>query len=57
MKMLAAAIALGPGAAFAHGGHVELAGAAHETFHAGPWIGAALIAAALILAWMRERGS
>ena len=57
MKMLAAAIALGPGAAFAHGGHVELAGAAHETFHAGPWIGAALIAAALILTWMRERGS
>ena len=57
MKKLAAALALAPGAAFAHGGHADLAGPAHETFHAGPWIGVALIAVALILAWMRERGS
>ena len=57
MKKIAAVFAVAPGAALAHGGHVELAGAAHETFHAGPWIGVALIAAALILAWMREGGS
>ncbi len=56
MKKLTTVLVLGPGAAFAHGGHAELAGPAHDSFHAGPWIGVGLIAAALVLALIREQG-
>jgi hypothetical protein len=56
MKKLTTLLVLGPGAAFAHGGHAELAGPAHDGFHATPWIGVGLIAVALVLALIRERG-
>lgn len=56
MKKLATLLVLGPGSAFAHGGHVGLAGPAHDTFHAAPLIGVALIVIALGLAALRGRG-
>lgn len=56
MKKLTTLLVLGPGAAFAHGGHAELAGPAHDGLHAAPWIGVGLIAAALVLALIREKG-
>ncbi len=56
MKKLATLLVLGPGAAFAHGGHVDLAGPAHGSFHAAPLIGVALIVVAVGLAALRGRG-
>ena len=55
MKRVAAILSLLPGAALAHGGHVELTGVAHDGFHFGPVAALALIAAALVLARMRGR--
>ncbi len=55
MKKLTTLLVLGPGAAVAHGGHVDLAGPAHDSFHAAPLIGFALIVVALALATWRER--
>ena len=55
MKKLTTLLVLGPGAAFAHGGHVEMAGPAHDGFHVAPLIGIALIAVAVGLAVLRGR--
>ena len=55
MKKLTTLLVLGPGAAFAHGGHVDMAGPAHDSFHAAPLIGVALIVVAAGLAVLRGR--
>ncbi len=55
MKKLTTLLVLGPGAAFAHGGHVDLAGPAHDSYHMAPLIGVALILAAVGLATLRGR--
>ncbi len=54
MKTLTTLFVLGPGAALAHGAHVELSAVAHDTFHIGPWVAAGLIVAAYAVA--RSRG-
>ncbi|MDJ0640731.1 MAG: hypothetical protein QNJ20_18055 [Paracoccaceae bacterium] len=56
MKKLTTLLVLGPGSAFAHGGHVELAGSAHDSFHAAPLIGVALIVVVIGHAALRRRG-
>ncbi len=55
MKKLTTLLVLGPGAAFAHGGHVDLAGPVHDGFHAAPLIGVVLIVVAVGLAALRGR--
>lgn len=55
MKKLATLLALTPSLAVAHGGHVDMSVVAHDTYHVGPWIGVGLIAAAVVLARIRER--
>lgn len=54
MKTLTTLFVLGPGAALAHGAHVELSAVAHDTFHIGPLVAAGLIVAAYAVA--RSRG-
>lgn len=56
MKKLTTLLVLGPSIASAHGSHIEMAGAAHETFHALPLAGAAVIVVAIGLAALRGRG-
>lgn len=56
MKKLTTLLVLGPSIASAHGGHVELIGAAHDSFHAMPLAGAAVIVVAIGLAALRGRG-
>ena len=46
-----------PGTVLAHGVHPEVLMVAHETVHGGIVGAVALIAAALVLAWQKERGS
>ena len=53
MKTLTTFLMLAPGVALAHGGHVEMSAAAHDTFHIGPWVAAGLIVAAVFLALIR----
>ena len=53
MKKLTTLLMLAPGAALAHGGHVEMSAVAHDTFHVGPWVAVGLIVAAFILARIR----
>ncbi len=50
MKKLATAFAVLPGAAFAHGGHPPVPEMVHSVSHAGPAIGALVVAAAIGLA-------
>ncbi len=55
MRKLAALLIVAPGAALAHGGHAEITGIAHDTFHAGPFLGAVAVVVA-VLALARFRG-
>ena len=57
MKYLFGIIASMPGAAFAHGGHAELAGPGHDAFHAGPWIALICLALAVAAGRLWGRGS
>ena len=49
MKKLTLAFTLCPGVVLAHGGHAPLPEAAHSVSHAGPVLGALVIAATLAL--------
>lgn len=50
MKKLTTFLVLGPSAAFAHGGHVDLSGPVHDGYYATPVIGVALAVLAVVLA-------
>jgi hypothetical protein len=57
MKRLILAAAVLPVPAFAHGVHAALPAGAHEAFHGGLLVGLVVLAAAVALAWLKDRRS
>ncbi len=53
MKRLSMPAAMLPGAAFAHGGHMEVSGAAHEAYHGLVYGAIGVVAVVIILALAR----
>jgi len=53
-RLTAFACGLLPGAALAHGGHAPLSGAAHDSFHLGPLVIAALAAGIGFVLWSKR---